>query len=223
MSSRIEHLTPEALSRFPSTVFGYVRPKLVVVTTPNSEFNVLFPNFEGPFRHWDHKFEWTRQEFRDWAAGIVGDYQDYTVLSFGGVGADPNERRRSCVGYCSQIAVFVRRDFLERARNGDALTPSIPEEEGTRPQQAVDSHSHPDEPSVYSLVASHHFVYRADDRSREKKVFDEIVGYVRLHALYSEEWTEQRSVPVDLEFILTMSGVEALQTNMDEVRCATKA
>jgi hypothetical protein len=37
-----------------------MRPKLVVVTTPNAEYNTLFPDFEGPFRHWDHKFEWTR-------------------------------------------------------------------------------------------------------------------------------------------------------------------
>jgi len=35
------------------------------MTTPNAEFNVLFPNLNG-FRHPDHKFEWTRQQFGDW-------------------------------------------------------------------------------------------------------------------------------------------------------------
>ena len=62
-------MPPDELAAFPSVVFGFVRPKVAVVTTPNIEFNVLFPpeHFEGPFRHHDHKFEWTRKEFQDWA------------------------------------------------------------------------------------------------------------------------------------------------------------
>ena len=52
----IEHLNEDVLSAVPSAVFGVIRPKIAVFTTPNSEFNVKFgPNFEGPFRHWDHK------------------------------------------------------------------------------------------------------------------------------------------------------------------------
>ena len=41
-------------------VFGRVRPRVAVFTTPNREFNPLFADFPGPFRHWDHRFEWTR-------------------------------------------------------------------------------------------------------------------------------------------------------------------
>jgi 2-polyprenyl-3-methyl-5-hydroxy-6-metoxy-1,4-benzoquinol methylase len=67
----IEHLHPEELKAFPKTVFGKYRPKLVIISTPNSEFNVLFPNLahgtsEQQFRHWDHKFEWSRHEFETW-------------------------------------------------------------------------------------------------------------------------------------------------------------
>lgn len=39
------------------------------MTTPNFEFNVLFPDFKQgvrKFRHPDHKFEWTRAEFEAW-------------------------------------------------------------------------------------------------------------------------------------------------------------
>lgn len=61
----IEHLIPEHLEKMPAVIFGQLSPTVVIVTTPNAEFNVLFPNLEG-FRHWDHKFEWTRQEFQDW-------------------------------------------------------------------------------------------------------------------------------------------------------------
>lgn len=61
----IEHLTFDDLEKLPAALFGVVKPRIVVVTTPNAEYNVLFPNFVG-FRHPDHKFEWTRSEFSDW-------------------------------------------------------------------------------------------------------------------------------------------------------------
>ena len=41
----IEHLYPETLGAFPEVVFGHMNPKLIVITTPNREFNVLFPDF----------------------------------------------------------------------------------------------------------------------------------------------------------------------------------
>lgn len=49
----------------PEVLLGQLSPKVAIVTTPNADFNVLFPNLEG-FRHWDHKFEWTREEFQEW-------------------------------------------------------------------------------------------------------------------------------------------------------------
>ena len=61
----IEHLTPDVLAAAVVNVFGNIKPRAVVMTTPNAEFNVLFPGFSG-FRHWDHKFEWTRDEFQQW-------------------------------------------------------------------------------------------------------------------------------------------------------------
>ena len=61
----IEHLKDNELEALPLNVFGRINSKHVVVTTPNSEFNVVFPNFSG-FRHDDHKFEWTRDEFQAW-------------------------------------------------------------------------------------------------------------------------------------------------------------
>lgn len=53
------------LDKVPPAIFGYLCPRVVVMTTPNAEYNVLFPNFSG-FRHHDHKFEWTRKQFRMW-------------------------------------------------------------------------------------------------------------------------------------------------------------
>ena len=56
-------------------------------------------------RHWDHKFEWTREEFQAWSNGIVDQFPDYKV-SFFGVGSEPEDDL--CTGDCSQGAIFVR-------------------------------------------------------------------------------------------------------------------
>jgi hypothetical protein len=58
-------LYPDVLEAFPYNIFSYVQPKLVIVTTPNVEFNVLFEKLKT-FRHADHKFEWTREQFQSW-------------------------------------------------------------------------------------------------------------------------------------------------------------
>jgi len=62
---RIEHLYPDALIELPFNIFGYIKPEVAIITTPNVEFNVVFPYLSG-FRHIDHKFEWTRKQFQDW-------------------------------------------------------------------------------------------------------------------------------------------------------------
>ncbi|XP_023232718.1 small RNA 2'-O-methyltransferase-like [Centruroides sculpturatus] len=100
----IEHLKPEELEKFPKSIFGLIRPKIVILTTPNSDYNVLFPNFKG-FRHWDHKFEWSTQEFQKWCRDVVDSYPRYTV-EFSGVGNPPEESKH--LGYCTQIAIFRR-------------------------------------------------------------------------------------------------------------------
>ncbi|KAL6050723.1 Small RNA 2'-O-methyltransferase [Balamuthia mandrillaris] len=63
----------------------YCRPRVVVVTTPNRDFNQLFSSSSNyPFRHWDHKFEWNRAEFASWCSSIANRF-DYS-FSYSGVG-----------------------------------------------------------------------------------------------------------------------------------------
>ncbi|MCG6658173.1 methyltransferase domain-containing protein [Halomonas campisalis] len=71
MVETIEHVPPEALSRVERAVFDGLRPGLLVMTTPNREFNPLFGLAPGEFREPDHKFEWDRARFRDWARGVA--------------------------------------------------------------------------------------------------------------------------------------------------------
>lgn len=72
MVETIEHLHPGRLSRVEESVFGQMRPELVLVTTPNQEFNVLHGLRPGERRHRDHRFEWPRARFRQWARGVAG-------------------------------------------------------------------------------------------------------------------------------------------------------
>ena len=62
----IEHVHLDQLERIVANVFCNVRPRHVLVSTPNKEFNVVFDLPDDKTRHWDHKFEWTRREFEDW-------------------------------------------------------------------------------------------------------------------------------------------------------------
>ena len=68
----IEHVDPPRLAALERVVFGAARPGLVVVTTPNVEYNVLYEGLTGS-RHADHRFEWTRAEFAAWAERVGGD------------------------------------------------------------------------------------------------------------------------------------------------------
>ena len=75
LSCRIEHLDPPILEDFAPTVLGTYRPRVLVVTTPNAEFNVHFAQLqlENRLRHPDHRFEWTRTEFERWYGAGGGD------------------------------------------------------------------------------------------------------------------------------------------------------
>ncbi len=71
----IEHLDPPRLSAFERVVFEFARPGTVVLTTPNREYNSMWPSLPArQFRHSDHRFEWSRAEFQDWACRIAEKY-----------------------------------------------------------------------------------------------------------------------------------------------------
>ena len=75
----IEHLDQPRLRSFERAVFEFARPRTVVVTTPNAEYNVMWDSLPaGQFRHRDHRFEWTREEFQSWADRVASTHR-YTV------------------------------------------------------------------------------------------------------------------------------------------------
>lgn len=100
----VEHLDPPRLGAFERSVFGYARPRTVVLTTPNREYNGLFPTLPtGSLRHRDHRFEWSREEFAGWTTRVADRYRYRVDIS--GIGpVDPE------VGQPTQLAVFTRAE-----------------------------------------------------------------------------------------------------------------
>jgi 3' terminal RNA ribose 2'-O-methyltransferase Hen1 len=98
----IEHMEPCRLLLLERSVFGDAAPRGVIVTTPNREYNALFPSLgAGRFRHPDHRFEWTRAEFRAWAERVAAGY-GY------GVRFEPVGEEHPGHGAPAQMAVFSR-------------------------------------------------------------------------------------------------------------------
>jgi hypothetical protein len=80
-SEVIEHLDPPDLNRYWEIHLDVLQPNMLIVTTPNREFNVLFDKAEElgdtpgqsyhregldyRVRHDDHRFEYTRAEFEE--------------------------------------------------------------------------------------------------------------------------------------------------------------
>ncbi len=98
----IEHIDEERLPAFADALFGYAAPQTIIITTPNAEYNNCYEWLPaGNFRHRDHRFEWTREEFENWSQGICETY-GYQV-TFTQIG-DEDETH----GGPSQMAVFTK-------------------------------------------------------------------------------------------------------------------
>jgi 3' terminal RNA ribose 2'-O-methyltransferase Hen1 len=100
----IEHLDIDRLPALEKVVFGAARPATVIVSTPNADYNALFPKLRaGAFRHPDHRFEWSRAQFRAWTQRI-GEAWGY-VAELSGIG-----KLDDALGAPTQMAIFRRVD-----------------------------------------------------------------------------------------------------------------
>ncbi len=97
----IEHVDPGRLGALERALFGQIRARAVVVTTPNRDYNARLGMPPGSFRHPDHRFEWGRARFGEWARRVAGEHGLQAELS--GIGdLDP------ALGAPTQMSVFTR-------------------------------------------------------------------------------------------------------------------
>jgi 3' terminal RNA ribose 2'-O-methyltransferase Hen1 len=96
----IEHVDPSRLEALERVVFGAAAPGAVLVTTPNSEYNLLYEGLQG-MRHPDHRFEWDRAQFTEWSNRVASAY-GYTVERRGIGDVD------DALGTPTQMVVFTR-------------------------------------------------------------------------------------------------------------------
>ncbi len=99
----IEHLDAARLRSLVRVVFEHARPRRVIITTPNADYNSVWPALPaGRFRHPDHRFEWTREQFQTWAGSIAAPHG--YAATFSGIGDQDTQGR----GTPTQMAIFDR-------------------------------------------------------------------------------------------------------------------
>ncbi len=182
------------LERFAPVVFGAYHPRVVLVTTPSFTFNARFTAPDAPaearsgwrdptgrtgrvFRHHDHKFEWTVEEFEQWCNTVAGEW-GYTV-EIGGVGKarEIDEwGRDDALGWASQAAAFTRVEGKQWAKKRAELWTAS---EGRQSTSKT--------PGTHMLFASHQ--HPVHEVARAPKPLDVVGELVLSRMLYYRETT----------------------------------
>lgn len=97
----IEHIDEFRLPKVIKTILTDYQPKVLIITTPNQEYNKVY-EMDEVYRHSDHRFEWTREEFKTWCQQNSHSYE----LSFDGIG-DEHE----IYGQPTQVCLFTRKEL----------------------------------------------------------------------------------------------------------------
>ncbi|WP_449599513.1 3' terminal RNA ribose 2'-O-methyltransferase Hen1 [Paenibacillus sp. Marseille-Q9583] len=101
----IEHIDEHRLARVMETILSEYSPKVLILTTPNKEYNEVYEMESEEMRHSDHRFEWGRAEFSEWCIRWTSSF-DYSV-DFKGIGEGSD-----AFGYPTQMAIFSKEGAL---------------------------------------------------------------------------------------------------------------
>ncbi|KAG2139169.1 uncharacterized protein EDB93DRAFT_702531 [Suillus bovinus] len=184
----VEHLPEAILTDFAPMILGVYHPRLLLVTTPSYGFNARFSppgltntatGFPDPtkrtdrvFRHHDHKFEWTVEEFQEWCAGIAQEWgYDVDTTTIGRAQEKDKWGRDEELGGASQVAAFKRLE-------GEAWT-TIRDEKSTQMKERSKNQQN------HRLLKTHH--YDAHVRAGKRGSAEEIAKAV---SDKFEEWDE---------------------------------
>ena len=98
----VEHKEPMRIPAFERSIFEFANPKTVIITTPNREYNANYEHMnENELRHGDHRFEWTRAEFKKWTEHVCKKFGYSCEIS--GIG-EADEK----YGSPTQMGVFTK-------------------------------------------------------------------------------------------------------------------
>ncbi|KAF9563193.1 hypothetical protein CPC08DRAFT_706121 [Agrocybe pediades] len=177
----IEHLPQDIYPAFAPILLGVYHPKYFLVTTPSYTFNARFTAPDAPssvrngypdptgrtdriFRHDDHKFEWTKEEFATWCDETAKDWgYDVQYKTIGrALDPDPWGRDDELAG-ASSVALFQRRDGMDNATR---------EEKGRAIIQSLSLPSPPHEPLAQ-------YKHVADPASKAPRSLEEIADLVK--------------------------------------------
>lgn len=155
---RVEHLPPNLFPAFVPIILGVYHPRLFLVTTPSYTFNARFTAPMAPpsarkgcpdptrrtdriFRHSDHKFEWTVDEFQDWCDIAARDWGYEVKVSSVGRAIEVDQWGRDAeLGGASSVAVFRRRDMESREQRGREAVQALQLDTG--PHELLVHHRH---------------------------------------------------------------------------------
>ncbi|KDR75988.1 hypothetical protein GALMADRAFT_67638 [Galerina marginata CBS 339.88] len=157
----IEHLTEDIFPAFAPMLLGVYHPKFFLVTTPSYTFNARFTPPDAPksvrrgfpdptgrtdriFRHNDHKFEWTKEEFVAWCDETAKEWgYDLERTSIGRpLDLDPWGRDEELEGATSVVA-FRRREEVDSKKREERGRARIQELAfNSQPHEALASHKH---------------------------------------------------------------------------------
>ena len=168
----IEHVYPEVLDTFLETTLGIYQPEMMIVTTPNAEYNINFPDLkygtsESTFRHDDHKFEWTRKKFESWCLEGADKY-GYNV-EYQGIGLLTGKEDDLEHGHCTQACIFTRQPE-HRVR-----------------EQGVHGQPH-------ALLKHVEFPYYNEPPPPTEKIMEELKNYIEVLCI-SEMYANQVHIP----------------------------
>ncbi|WP_427137686.1 3' terminal RNA ribose 2'-O-methyltransferase Hen1 [Psychrobacillus psychrodurans] len=98
----IEHIDEERLPKAMDLILEQYYPSSIIITTPNKEYNHVYEMTES-LRHNDHRFEWSREEFKEWCLRM--NHSERYVLTFEGIGNEDET-----YGFPTQMCTFTRKE-----------------------------------------------------------------------------------------------------------------
>lgn len=206
-TNSIEHLPEDIFQFFAPVLLGVYHPRVFLLTTPSYTFNARFTSptappsarrgFKDPtgrteriFRHDDHKFEWTVEEFTGWCEQAAREWGYEVQRSDVGKATEVDEWERDKeLGGATLVAAFRRIDdpetqgVVNRERRGREVVNKLVREAGAvgEKHELLVNHRHEAYPSSQHPVSLKEI---GDKIKATMEAYRE--GFMRLEELWFE-------------------------------------